>query len=82
MADGITCLASSKSNQHAGGDPLKTHVVQIVDELLYWLDRAMRLISPAAKPQVAPVPLTFDRSSVTLPPKDQGEYYLRTVVGR
>ena len=61
---------------------MKEHVVQIIDEVLYRLDRAMRLISPAAKPQVAPVPLTFDRLSVTLPPKDQGEYYLRTVAGR
>ena len=60
---------------------MEKQVVQIVDEVLYLLERVIRLISPAAKRQVAPVPLTFDRSSVTTA-KDQGEHYLRTVAGR
>ena len=60
---------------------MKMKITQIVDEALYLLDRAMRLIPQVGRPQVAPVPLTFDHRYVPTA-KDQGEYYLRTVVGR
>ena len=60
---------------------MKVAVAEILDEVLYRVGRAWRLIPVPARPRVAPVPLSFehvhDRTA-----RDMGEYYLHTVTGR
>ena len=58
-----------------------TELLEIVGKALYVHSRAKRLVSPAVKPQVAPVPMTFDQSYVP-DARDRGECYLYTLTGR